>query len=109
MRSSSPAVVAPENETVFITVHWDIGTDIELELDFGDGTALYSWNWQVRVLVELTGTYGSGRCLCTRCVDRYMYVCTREADRRMCTRGTDKYVFTRETDRYVCTFMMTFG
>ena len=52
VRSSSP-VVAPENDTVFITVHWDVGTDIELELDFGDGTALYSWNWQVRVLVEL--------------------------------------------------------
>ena len=49
VRSSSPAVAAPENDTVFITVHWDVGTDIELELDFGDGTALYSWNWQVRV------------------------------------------------------------
>ena len=48
MRSSSPPV-APENETVFITVHWDVGTDIELDLDFGDGTALFSWNWQVRV------------------------------------------------------------
>ena len=48
VRSSSPDV-APENDTVFITVHWDVGTDIELELDFGDSTALYSWNWQVRV------------------------------------------------------------
>ena len=64
LRSSSPPV-APENDTVFVTVHWDVGTDIELELDFGDGTALYSWNWQVRVyswnwlvrgvLVKLTG------------------------------------------------------
>ena len=55
MRSSSPAEAAPENETVFITVHWDLGTDIELELDFGDGSALYSWNWQVRVQGKLTG------------------------------------------------------
>ena len=48
VRSSRPAV-APRGDTVFITVHWDVGTDIELELDFGDGTALYSWNWQVTV------------------------------------------------------------
>ena len=50
MRSSSPPV-APENDTVFITVHWDVGTDIELELDFGDGSPLYSWNWQVRIII----------------------------------------------------------
>ena len=48
VRSSRPAV-APRGDTVFVTVHWDVGTDIELDLDFGDGTALFSWNWQVRV------------------------------------------------------------
>ena len=48
VRSSRPTV-APENETVYVTVHWDVGTDINLELDFGDGTGMYLWNWQVRV------------------------------------------------------------
>ena len=55
VRSSSPAV-APENDAVFITVHWDVGTDIELELDFGDNTTTYSWNWQVRVDMYSTST-----------------------------------------------------
>ena len=50
VRSSRPAV-APRGDTVFVTVHWDVGTDIELELDFGDGTDMYSWNWQVCVPV----------------------------------------------------------
>ena len=60
VRSSSPAV-APENDTVFITVHWDVGTDIELELDFGDGTAEFSWNWQVSTVLAV----GTDRCVCT--------------------------------------------
>ena len=54
--SSSPA----RGDTVFITVHWDVGTDIELELDFGDGSPLYSWNWQVRVYSW------NKQCVCTR-------------------------------------------
>ena len=30
-----------------LTVSWDVGTDIIFEIDFGDGSSLYEWNWQL--------------------------------------------------------------
>ena len=45
-RSSRPEV-APRGDTVYVTVHWDLGTDLELSLDFGDNTTIYTWDWQV--------------------------------------------------------------
>ena len=46
IRSSSP-VVAPRGVTVTTNISWEVGTDIEFLLDFGDGTDAYTWHWQV--------------------------------------------------------------
>ena len=46
VRSSSPTV-APLNASLFVTVQWDIGTDLYVTVDFGDGTDPFTWDFQV--------------------------------------------------------------
>ena len=38
---------AVRGDTVNIEVTWDVGTDINFQVDFGDGTSSQTWNWQV--------------------------------------------------------------
>ena len=44
---SSTPQFAVRGDTVNFRVSWDVGTDINFQVDFGDGTSPQTWNWQV--------------------------------------------------------------
>ena len=56
--SATPEFLA-QGDAVLLTVAWDVGTDINFRIDFGDGVHAYDWNWQVR------STCNVQSCTCT--------------------------------------------